>query len=321
MSQMVQQQNDESDDSLPGATAGPEVIRSLYSRPNDVQYTWDRHTRLRRAETVVTSHVLEAFLPPPPSRIVDVGGGNGFWYQYLTDRGFATILCDLSMSLLRDAVARGKQRSIQQQSVVRCDGRQLPYQSSSFDACLCFGPLYCVPPSDLPLVLDEVIRVLRPGGIAIFEILTKAAAIRSLLAHAPKSVARVDWDQFWTSGRIDAAGLPPLLRLTSFADPPDIIARLALAGFIVRSTVGVDGPYADYQHRLAAAEQYEVEGWAAVSERFSDDPHYWGSCNHVLLIADKPVAGWASKTTTPPTIEPTPPTPTLKENPVERQSI
>lgn len=54
------------------------------------QYEWERLER-HRTEFAVTMRVLEDYLPQPPAKILDVGGGPGRYAIALTQRGYKTV--------------------------------------------------------------------------------------------------------------------------------------------------------------------------------------------------------------------------------------
>ncbi|MEK8070087.1 class I SAM-dependent methyltransferase [Rhodococcoides navarretei] len=97
-----------------------------------------------------------------PQRVLDVACGPGnftrFLSEALTGDGLA-VGFDISEAMIARAVRdnRGPRAAY-----VRGDAAHLPYAGATFDAVCCYAALYLVPQ---PMtVLDELIRVLRPGG-------------------------------------------------------------------------------------------------------------------------------------------------------------
>jgi len=60
---------------------------------------FDEHARLSNAvgqlELVRTMELLSRHLPPPPARILDIGGGTGPYSEALGAQGYETHLIDL----------------------------------------------------------------------------------------------------------------------------------------------------------------------------------------------------------------------------------
>jgi SAM-dependent methyltransferase len=95
-------------------------------------------------------------------RIVDCGAGTGRNLDWL--REYGTVLgVERSPSGL--AVARAHQRP-----VVRASVDALPIATGSMDLATSFDVLYCLPDEVEPAALREMTRVLRPGGLALFNV-------------------------------------------------------------------------------------------------------------------------------------------------------
>ncbi|CCQ15049.1 Methyltransferase [Rhodococcus sp. AW25M09] len=95
-------------------------------------------------------------------RVLDVASGPGnftkFLSEHLTGDGLA-VGFDISEAMIARAVRdnRGARAAY-----VRGDASHLPYAGGAFDAVCCYAALYLVP--EPFRVVDELIRVLRPGG-------------------------------------------------------------------------------------------------------------------------------------------------------------
>ncbi|GED96732.1 class I SAM-dependent methyltransferase [Gordonia crocea] len=98
--------------------------------------------------------------------ILDVACGPGLYTRRLAANLTGTGHCvgvDFSEAMLARAVTKPHPRT----SFIRGDAHRLPFADDSFDTVTCFAALYLIP-DPLP-VIDELIRVTRPGGeVAIF---------------------------------------------------------------------------------------------------------------------------------------------------------
>ncbi len=107
---------------------------------------------------------LPELLARPGRRALDVGAGLGRHLVYLAENGFDVWGCDLSL----DGVAECRQalapRGLAERVQV-ADMRALPYPDASFDLVLAINVLYHGTRADLVKALDEVRRVLVPGGL------------------------------------------------------------------------------------------------------------------------------------------------------------
>jgi SAM-dependent methyltransferase len=98
------------------------------------------------------------------AKILDVGTGAGRHALFLAGEGFACSACDLSREGLKEvgraAADRGYAIDTQQ-----CSADNLKvYASDSFDGVLCFGVLYYLTHAQIGAAMQEMHRVLKPGG-------------------------------------------------------------------------------------------------------------------------------------------------------------
>lgn len=90
---------------------------------------------------------------------IDVGSGPGQVSRYLADRGLAMVALDLAPRML---TLRGRDGRV---GSVCADMRQVPLRSGSCAGAIAFYSLQHLPRHELPVVLAELRRVLRPGGV------------------------------------------------------------------------------------------------------------------------------------------------------------
>jgi 2-polyprenyl-6-hydroxyphenyl methylase/3-demethylubiquinone-9 3-methyltransferase len=99
--------------------------------------------------------IIGAMGPLAGLRVLDLGCGKGRFARALIAEGADVIGVDLSRLMLN--AASGLER-------VQAKARQLPFQSSSFDAVLAVEVLEHIEPRSLDAVLTEARRVLRAAG-------------------------------------------------------------------------------------------------------------------------------------------------------------
>ena len=80
--------------------------------------------------------IIRRFLPPPPARILDVGGGPGRYALDLQAAGYVVELVDV----LEAHVAQAKSAGVKLATVG--DARELELADAATDAVLLLGPLY-----------------------------------------------------------------------------------------------------------------------------------------------------------------------------------
>lgn len=105
----------------------------------------------------------------PGSRVLDLACGTGDLARELTARGYGCVGADLSLGMLASARPGSA-------PLVQADGGTLPFRSGSLDGVVSGFALRNF--ADLPAVLDECARVLRPGGrLALLEVDTPASPL------------------------------------------------------------------------------------------------------------------------------------------------
>jgi tRNA (uracil-5-)-methyltransferase TRM9 len=92
------------------------------------------------------------------SKVLDIGCGNGKNMMYRDDLNMIGLesskaLCSICKSRLL--------------SVVQGDARNLPFNDKSFDAIIMIAVIHHINPNEHNIVLNEIKRVLRPGGTCL----------------------------------------------------------------------------------------------------------------------------------------------------------
>jgi SAM-dependent methyltransferase len=136
-------------------------------------------------ELAVTCGALALHLPAG-ARVLDIGGGPGRYALWLARRGHPVSLGDLSPELVEIARQRvaeeGLESLVSEVAVVdACDLSR--WADGSFDAALSLGPFYhLVEPADRERAAGELVRVLRPGGLAFVAWMPRQTFLRRTLA-------------------------------------------------------------------------------------------------------------------------------------------
>ena len=101
--------------------------------------------------------------------ILDVGCGPGIFATPCAERGFRYHGFDISDRMIGEARRRfGNLKGIE---FTVGDARSLPLASGSVDGVLCLGMLEYVSKEDEAVYLEEMVRVVKPGGFLIFSFL------------------------------------------------------------------------------------------------------------------------------------------------------
>lgn len=139
-----------------------------------------------------TWDVFDRFLPAGGS-LLDVGGATGVHSEHLAEAGYDVLLVEPVPRHVDAARARSAGRFRVEQGVAQA----LPVPDASVDGVLLMGPLYhLVDRADRIAALREAIRVLRPGGVLLAEVIARHAwildATRQRLLGDPEVWAEFD---------------------------------------------------------------------------------------------------------------------------------
>lgn len=116
-------------------------------------------TSLAFSRGVPSTYERLAAIARPGDDVLDLACGDGFLLERLLDQGVRSAVgLDLSAGELDAARARVGDRA----ALVRGRGQALPFPDAAFDLVTCHMALMLMTP--LAPVIDEVRRVLRPGG-------------------------------------------------------------------------------------------------------------------------------------------------------------
>jgi SAM-dependent methyltransferase len=126
----------------------------------DVDFLWCPEG-VREADVHLLGDVRE-------KRVLEVGAGAAACSRWLMSQGADVVATDISAGMLRQARA-GAERSGVEVPLVQSDATALPFADASFDvAFTAFGAIPFV--ADSSRVMDEVFRILRPGGRWVFSV-------------------------------------------------------------------------------------------------------------------------------------------------------
>ncbi len=138
----------------------------------DDRLTGTAHGRL---EFIRTQELVRRLLPPPPARVLDVGGATGVHAKWLAADGYQVHLIDLVAAHVDAA------RRLGGFTAAVGDARALPEPDASAAAVLLLGPMYhLVERDDRLTALAEARRVVRPGGPVVAAAISRYAALIAL---------------------------------------------------------------------------------------------------------------------------------------------
>lgn len=151
----------------------------------DTHYTHDllepgRSTSWDRGIVAVRASLIATYAR---GGVLDLCCGTGVFLQDAADAGDWVAGLDFTEHLL---LGSRRRLGTEAPSLVLGDAHATPFKDESFDTVVSFGSLYTV--LDLSAVLDEVRRVLRPGGTAVLDLGNVRSLMTTLVrAHGTSS--------------------------------------------------------------------------------------------------------------------------------------
>ncbi|MCB2223446.1 MAG: methyltransferase domain-containing protein [Actinobacteria bacterium] len=239
-------------------------------------------------EAIRTLELLARHLPPPPGRVLDVGGGPGFYARRLTAGGYEVHLLD-PVPRHVEAAARPDGGLPAPVSAALGDARALDHSDASFDAALLLGPLYHLTGHDHRVAaLREARRVVRPGGVVAAAAITRfASAIDGLDSGfvddpAFVEILRRDLDE---GQHRNPSGHPAYFTTAFLHHPEELREEMAEAGFgdiVVYAVEGISWAASDLSERLEDPERREIV--LEIVRATETDPALLGASPHLLGI-------------------------------------
>lgn len=120
------------------------------------------HDFFVRSKATILNDLLAQKKADLPTRILDVGCGTGLIHKYMAGSNRDIHGIDVSVDSI--AVAKEDNPTINYRTY---DGDVLPYESESFDLVYAICVMHHVPPAQWRNFVNEMNRVLKPGGTAV----------------------------------------------------------------------------------------------------------------------------------------------------------
>ena len=237
-----------------------------------------------RLEFVRTTELLERLLPPPPARVLDVGGGAGAYAVPLAEAGYEVVLVDAVPLHVEQARQAGVP------SALVGDARKLDFADDLLDAVLLLGPLYHLLERRMRVcALREAARVLRPSGVVVAAVISRFASTldglhAGFLADA-RSERIVETD-LATGHHENPDRTPGWFTTAYFHHPVELAREFDEAGCGTIEVFAIEGPtsgMADLDAWLDDSDQLAT--LLRAIRRVQSEPSLLGCSGHLLIVA------------------------------------
>ena len=247
---------------------------------------------LGRLERIRTWEIMERHLPPPPARLLDVGGGTGVYALPLAGRGYQVHLIDPVSLHVERALALSHTSQAPLASAHLGDARRLRVPDASVDVVMLFGPLYHLTARrDRVTALAEARRVLVPGGLLLSAYISRfASACDGIQEGALRDTtfeAIVDRD-LMDGIHQNPTNRPEWFTTAYFHRPEEIRPEIEEAGLCFDNLIAVEGPGWMNQDLDAWLDDGAArERLLRVLRRLETEPSLIGASAHILAVAHR----------------------------------
>jgi SAM-dependent methyltransferase len=278
---------------MAGPTEVPPEIIDHYSKA-------DERGRLSLGVGLVerarTGEMLCRHLPPPPARVLDVGGAAGVHALPLARAGYDVHLLDPVPRHVEQAKEASAAQGDHPLGGVRLgDARRLPDPDASADAVLLLGPLYHLTgEADRLRALSESRRVVRPGGVVFAAGISRFASMLDGLFRGgidDPAFARIVEADLALGVHRNPSDRLEWFTTAYFHRPEELRAELGAAGLDVVTVVGLEGPLwllPDLDARWADASARER--LLSLVRTVETQPSLLGLSAHILAVGRRPRA-------------------------------
>jgi ubiquinone/menaquinone biosynthesis C-methylase UbiE len=263
---------------------GEDVVRHYYNE--NAEHEWLRLEN-DRVEFAITVRALNEYLPAPPRRVLDIGGGPGRYSIELARRGHIVTLADFSPAELAIARSRADEADVQLR-MVECDARDLSrFADKSLDVVLMMGPLYHLLDADeRKQAIAEAKRVLVPGGRFFAAYITRTAVLRFWAKYDPTRVSDDPsrYREHLHTGEVrDNFGFTDVY----LAHPTEITPVMEAAGFTTLDLIGCEGVISMIRDKVNELTGDAWELWIDLNYRLAKDPSNHGGAEHLLYVGQR----------------------------------
>jgi ubiquinone/menaquinone biosynthesis C-methylase UbiE len=245
--------------------------------------------KARKIEFIISTKILEEHIKPE-SKILDVASGTGVYSIHYAENGHDVLAADITPKHIEtlNKKIQASSKKLKIETLVNNAIYLSTFNSDSFDAVLCMGPLYhLIENSDREKCISECFRVLKKDGILAIAYINKYYIIPHLLTGGSKSltsslVSKVidegvikdgDEDCFWTDA--------------FFTTPTEIEEFLSQFSMDIIDHVAVDGLSPCLRGSIDAMSDKEYEVWVNYQLKTCREKSILGISNHGLVICIK----------------------------------
>lgn len=256
------------------------TVKAFYDAIGD---NYDDLHRGRFCDEILEYFIFH-FLPRPPQRVLDLGGGIGRFAIPLAAAGYDVTLYDISDKMLAAAQKIAEEQKVQLKykngSVVNLG----TIASESFDSVICMNSVldYC---EDYARAMAEVHRVLQQGGTFI-------GSVNNLFAYATSQELKegnleVFVESLQTGDRYIQWGDASHGHVTHDFTQEELYQALRRASFRNIRTLGVFNLLGKYFHDKDILQRLDKDRFFQLQLKFARKPEYVNNSDDFFFVCEK----------------------------------
>ncbi len=265
-------------------------VENFYDRRTDIEWTrLDRHHMVM----AITLRALNDYLPPPPSTLLDIGGGPGRYAIELARQGYQVTLLDLSQENLVVAVEQAQAAGVTLAQTIYANATHLDMLvAEQFDAVIMLGPMYhLLEEAERHAAVAEAVRVLKPGGVLAAAFLGPYDPITYAATRDPAWIVRHRdvLERILTTGQYRRDMMNNDYFIDAyFAHPTQIPPFMAAHDLTLLTLLSCEGVVGLYEEEINKLTGELWTAWVDLNYRLSTDPSILGRADHLLYVGQKP---------------------------------
>lgn len=160
-------------------------------------------------------------------RILDLGCGGSHHLKFLAEEGFDYYGIDGARESIAIATERLEAAGFPARNVIVGDMDELPYEDSFFDGVIDRGSITCNPLADIPPLIEQIRRILKPGGTLYSTILNVDSSSKDTGRHLGNNDYGDLGDRLEGAGVIHYTDTAEALRLFSAFTIDSIVTQIS----------------------------------------------------------------------------------------------
>jgi ubiquinone/menaquinone biosynthesis C-methylase UbiE len=247
------------------------------------QIEWERLKRYK-TEYLITLNTIMKYIPHPPAKIIDIGGGPGRYSFELAKLGYEVTLVDLSNENIKFAKNKSKELNIKLKDYIHGNALDLSFiPNNYYDVVLLLGPLYHIlEESNRIKALKESIRILKNDKYIFTSYISITAHFRDIAIRDPERLYKKKefYDNVLKTGvYLSEKGS------THFTNPDKILKLIKDIKIQFVELLGCEGIISGIDEKINKLNDKEFESWLKLNYDFCKEPYILGNSDHFLCVA------------------------------------